>query len=32
MATLSVLKVNDPDGAYRVLLALQGMQERQMIR
>jgi uncharacterized membrane protein len=31
MATLSVLKFNDPYGADRVLLALQGMQERQMI-
>ena len=31
MATLSVLKFNDLDGAYRVLLALQGLQERQMI-
>jgi len=30
-ATLSVLKFNDPDGADRVLMALQGMQERQMI-
>jgi uncharacterized membrane protein len=30
MATLSVLKFNDPHGADRVLLALQGMQERQM--
>lgn len=31
MATLSVLKFNDPDGADRVLIALQGMQERHMI-
>ena len=31
MATLSVLKFNDPDGADRVLIALQGMQEREMI-
>ena len=31
MATLSVLKFNDLDGADRVLLALQGLQERQMI-
>jgi uncharacterized membrane protein len=31
MATLSVLKFTDPYGADRVLLALQGMQERQMI-
>jgi uncharacterized membrane protein len=31
MATLSVLKFNDPGGADRVLLALQGMQERMMI-
>ena len=31
MATLSVLKFNDPSGADRVLLALQGMQERQLI-
>jgi uncharacterized membrane protein len=31
MATLSVLKFNDPSGADRVLLALQGMQERLMI-
>ena len=31
MATLSVLKVNDPYGADRVLIALQGMQERQLI-
>jgi uncharacterized membrane protein len=31
VATLSVLKFNDPDGADRVLLALQGMQERQLI-
>ncbi|MGF1470282.1 MAG: DUF1269 domain-containing protein [Rubrobacteraceae bacterium] len=32
MATLSVLKFNDPNGADRVLVALQGMQERQMIK
>jgi uncharacterized membrane protein len=31
MATLSVLKFNDPYGADSVLVALQGMQERQMI-
>src|SRR5215208_2722248 len=31
VATLSVLKFNDPNGADRVLLALQGMQERQLI-
>ena len=31
MATLSVLKFSDPDGADRVLVALQGMQEREMI-
>ena len=31
MATLSVLKFDDPSGAYRVLIALQGLQERQMI-
>ena len=31
MATLSVLKFNDPGGADRVLVALQGLQERQMI-
>ena len=31
MATLSVLKFNDPGGADRVLIALQGMQERAMI-
>jgi uncharacterized membrane protein len=31
MATLSVLKFDDPGGAARVLIALQGMQERQMI-
>jgi uncharacterized membrane protein len=31
MATLSVLKFNDPHGADRVLIALQGLQERQMI-
>jgi uncharacterized membrane protein len=31
MATLSVLKFDDPYGADRVLLALQGLQEQQMI-
>jgi uncharacterized membrane protein len=31
MATLSVLKFNDLNGAERVLIALQGLQERQMI-
>ena len=31
MATLSVLKFNDPYGADRVLVALQGLQEQQMI-
>src|ERR671912_877959 len=31
MATLSVLKFNDPGGADRVLIALEGMQERAMI-
>src|SRR5918995_5098651 len=31
MATLSVLKFNDPGGADRVLIALEGLQERQMI-
>jgi uncharacterized membrane protein len=31
MATLSVLKFNDVGGADRVLIALQGLQERQMI-
>ena len=31
MATLSVLKFNDPNGADRVLLALQGLQEQQLI-
>jgi uncharacterized membrane protein len=31
MATLSALKFNDPGGAERVMLALQGMQERQLI-
>jgi uncharacterized membrane protein len=31
MATLSVLKFNDPYGADRVMRALQGMQERQLI-
>jgi uncharacterized membrane protein len=30
MATLSVLKFDDPGGAYRVLIALQGLQERQL--
>jgi len=30
-ATLTVLKFNDPYGADRVLLALQGLQEQQMI-
>ena len=29
MATLSVLKFDDPYGADRVMIALQGMQERQ---
>jgi uncharacterized membrane protein len=29
MATLSVLKFNDPYGADRVLLALQGLQKRE---
>jgi uncharacterized membrane protein len=29
MATLSVLKFNDPYGADRVLLALQGLQEQE---
>jgi uncharacterized membrane protein len=31
MATLSVLKLNDPGGADRVLIVLQGLQEREMI-
>jgi uncharacterized membrane protein len=31
LATLSVLKFNDPGGADRVLIALEGLQERQMI-
>jgi uncharacterized membrane protein len=31
VATLSVLKFDDPNGADRVLIALQGMQERQLI-
>jgi uncharacterized membrane protein len=31
VATLSVLKFNDPYGAERVMIALQGMQEREMI-
>jgi uncharacterized membrane protein len=31
MATLSVLKFNDPYGADRVMVALQGMQERELI-
>src|ERR671916_3101290 len=31
MATLSMLKFNDPYGADRVLIALQGLQEREMI-
>ena len=31
MATLSVLKFDDPAGADRVLIALEGLQERQMI-
>src|SRR5215203_3914832 len=31
MATLSVLKFNDHNGADRVMIALQGMQERQLI-
>jgi uncharacterized membrane protein len=31
MATLSVLKFNDPGGADRVMIALQGMQERELI-
>jgi uncharacterized membrane protein len=31
LATLSVLKFDDPSGAYRVLIALQGLHEREMI-
>ena len=31
MATLSVLKFDDPYGAERVMIALQGMQERELI-
>jgi uncharacterized membrane protein len=31
MATLSVLKFDDPNGADRVLIALEGLQERQLI-
>jgi uncharacterized membrane protein len=31
MATLSVLKFDDPNGADRVLIALEGLQEREMI-
>src|SRR5215211_261757 len=31
MATLSVLKFNDPGGADLVMIALQGMQERELI-
>jgi uncharacterized membrane protein len=31
MATLSVLKFDDPVGAHRMLIALQGMQDRKMI-
>ena len=31
MATLSVLKFNDPAGADRVLIALEGLQEQQII-
>ncbi len=31
MATLSVLKFSDPYGADRVMVALQGMQERELI-
>ena len=31
MATLSVLKFDDPYGADRVMVALQGMQERELI-
>src|SRR5918994_828221 len=31
MATLSVLNFDYPNGAYRVLIALQGLQEQQMI-
>jgi uncharacterized membrane protein len=31
MATLSVLKFDDPGGAYKVLIALHGLQEREVI-
>jgi uncharacterized membrane protein len=31
LATLSVLKFDDPSGAYRVLIALQGLQQREKI-
>jgi uncharacterized membrane protein len=31
LATLSVLKFEDPNGADRVLIALEGLQERQLI-
>jgi uncharacterized membrane protein len=31
LATLSVLKFDDPGGAYRGLIALQGLQQREMI-
>jgi uncharacterized membrane protein len=31
VATLSVLKFDDPNGADRVLIALEGLQERQLI-
>ena len=31
MATLSVLKFDDTTGAHRMLIALQGMQDRKMI-
>ena len=31
LATLSVLKFDDPGGAYGVLIVLQGLQEREMI-
>ena len=31
MATLSVMKFDDPYGADRVLIALQGLQQRDMI-
>ena len=30
MTTLSVLKFNDPYGAERVMIALQGMQEQKL--